>query len=79
MPFSEDSKRHVSHITELETLMFSSAGREYSVGNEPKGYLDYWQQHLVRLYLVSVYIYINEVAGSEKYWNTSPAFSPHPE
>ena len=79
MPFSENSKPHISHIRDLETLMFSSASREYSVGNEPEGYLDYWQQHLAHLYLVSIYIYINEVAGSEKFWNTSPAFSSYPE
>lgn len=79
MPFSESSKHHLSHIRELETLIFSSARREYSTGNEPQGYGEYWQQNLAQLYLVSIYIYINEVAGSEKFWNKSPAFSSNPE
>ena len=79
MTFSESSKPHIRHIKDLEDLMFSSPGREYSAGNEPDGYLEYWKPHFAGLYLVSVYIYINEVAGSEKFWNTSAAFSANPE
>ena len=79
MSFSASSQKHISHIMELETLMFSSPRREYAIGDEPAGYLDYWQQHMSRLYLVSIYIYINEVVGSEKFWKTSPKFSTSPE
>jgi len=59
--------------------MSSSAHREHNIGDEPAEYIDYWEQHLAQLYLVSIYIYINEVAGSEKFWKTSIAFSSRPE
>lgn len=79
MPFSEASKPHIRHIRDLEDLLLSSPTREYSAGNEPEGYLEYWRPHFAGLYLVSIYIYISEVAGSEKFWNTSAAFSTYPE
>lgn len=78
MTFSNDSKPHIRHIRDLEQLLVSAPGREYSLGSEPDDYLEYWRPHFAGLFLISIYIYINEQAGSEKFWNTSNEFSEVP-
>lgn len=79
MQFSESSKLHISHLADLQRMLFSSASREYSIGDEPVGFLEYWDPHFAGLYLISVYIYINEQAESEKIWNSSAKFDNKPE
>ncbi len=49
-------------------MMRSAARREYSVGNEPQGFVDYWDDFHAQLYVVACLMYLEKVLGTDSHW-----------
>ena len=56
---------HIRHIRDLETMFLSGASREYTIGDGPPGFIDYWNQYFRDLYLVGCLMYLEDVFGFE--------------
>lgn len=79
MPWTEASKPHLRHIRDLEQMLYGSARREYSVGNEPPGFVEYWDRYFHELFVVACLMYLERVFGTDSYWRSSTSIAAYPD